>query len=840
MLKDSKGDVRSKQPMSGPKLAETTASGLVPVSEMLPPSLMLLPVSHTTLFPGMIVPFILPEGKLTKTVEYAASGTGYVGVVVTKAPGEVAIAAGPSTSIPGMTDMATVAMEVGELPRATGVTVEGKEGDYFTYGVAAKILKKINLPDNQVSVLLAGLQRFEITDLVGKDPYVVANVKYLFEQLVRDTELEAMLRSALGQFKQISKDNPLISEEVKVALVNIDGPGKLADFMASVLVRDIRDYQELLAAPDVKARLQKLLLLLKKELDVQTIQKKIQEDINEKVSSAQKEFYLQEQLKSIQKELGSGLDDKSKLLDKFSSRLKGKELKPEAKTRINEEMEKLATLHEQSSEYSVSINYIDWATSLPWGVRTKENYDLKGARKILDEDHYGLKDVKERVLEFLAVKKLKHSSEGSILCFVGPPGTGKTSLGRSIAQALNRKFFRFSVGGMRDEAEIKGHRRTYVGAMPGKLIQGLKRVGSQNPVFLIDEVDKISTGWASGGDPASALLELLDPEQNPEFLDHYLDIPFDCSDVFFITTANTTDTIPNALLDRMEIIPVHGYTDIEKFHIAKKHLLPKQIKKNALKSSSIHFSDAAIRHLISQYAREAGVRNLEKQLAKICRKVAYRVAMGRAKTVNVSTAADIERFLGMAPFAPEVGFRKMVPGVATGLAWTQYGGEVLFIESMAVEGKAGGLRLTGSLGEVMQESANIAYTYVRDRARRNGVHKGYFDGHVLHLHVPSGATPKDGPSAGVTMAASLYSLVSNKTPKPGIAMTGELTLTGRVLPVGGIKEKLLAAKRAGMKTVLIPKHNEKDLKEIEPEVKASLNIIKISTMDDCLRHLFPR
>ncbi len=798
---------------------------IVPVTDLLPPNLFLLPVAQSSLFPGMIVPLVIPEGKLSKMVEHVLSGPGYVGVILTNDPDGTEMASGPATTLTGLP--ADFSAPDGKSDRV---------GAFRRFGVAAKVLKKINLPDNQVSVLLTGLQRFELKRVVSDDPYHVGNVKYVSEEIVRDVEMEALLRSALSQFKQISKDNPLISEEVKVALVNIDGPGKLADFMASILIRDVADYQDLLRTSDIRQRLRKLLVLLQREQDVQAVQRKIQDDIHQKVSSAQREYYLNEQLKLIQKELGRASDDKSKLVQKFEERLKARSPGPEAKKRIEEEMEKLNLLNEQSSEFSVAINYLDWATALPWGVRTKDNLNLRNAHRVLNEDHYGLKDVKERILEFLAVKKLKASGEGSILCFVGPPGTGKTSLGKSIARALGRKFFRFSVGGMRDEAEIKGHRRTYVGAMPGKLVQGLKRVETQNPVLLIDEIDKISTGWASGGDPASALLELLDPEQNSEFLDHYLDIPFDFSEVLFITTANSLDTVPAALLDRMEVIHLGGYTDSEKVHIARKHLIPKQLEKNALPVNATTLADPALKHVISHYAREAGVRNLERQLGRMFRKVAYRLASRGTKVVPIADAKAVERLLGPAPFHPEENIPN-IPGVATGLAWTQYGGEVLSVESVAVEGK-GGLVMTGTLGKVMQESANLAFTFVREAAEELKVPKRYFERRTLHLHVPAGATPKDGPSAGLTMAASLYSMISGQALKPGIAMTGEITLSGRVLPVGGIKEKLLASKRSGIKTVILPKENGRDLKKIDAETKQGLKIIQVASVRDAFRHLF--
>ncbi len=776
---------------------------LAKVSDLLPTNIPVIPISHSTLFPGMVIPLILPEGKLTKTVEFVMKGQGVLGIVLPKEP-----------------------EKEGAIP-------------FQTYGVAAKILKKVNLPDNQISILVTGVERFKLKAMISESPYQIAQVEYLYEETEKNIELEAMMRTALQQFKTISKDNPLISEEVKVALVNIDGPGKLTDFMASVLVRETKDYQEMLSQRKVKPRLQTLLLLLKKELDVQSVQKKISEEINQKIGSSQREYYLQEQLKEIQKELGRGETHRKKIQDKFKDRLKDKKLSKAVEERLEEEFEKVSNLHEQSAEYSVAINYLDWASSLPWGVRTKDNLNLKTAKAILDKDHYGLRDVKERILEFLAVQKLRAHNQGTILCLVGPPGTGKTSLGKSIAKTLGRKFFRFSVGGMRDEAEIKGHRRTYVGAMPGKIIQGLKRISVQNPVFLIDEIDKMSSNTHQG-DPASAMLELLDPEQNKEFTDHYLDLPYDCSEIFFISTANSLDTIPHALLDRMEVIFLHGYTDREKVEIAKQYLIPKQLRKAAIDRDYLKITDRGLKLLIELYARESGVRNLEKKIARICRKVALRVALGKTQKVVIEDEKTLEKFLGVPIYSPETEPDRTSSGVATGLAWTSFGGEVLYIESRSVLGR-GGFTLTGQLGEVMQESANIAYTFVRDLAQKKlKLEKNYFDKRSFHLHVPSGATPKDGPSAGVTMAASLYSLIMDKPLDPFVAMTGELSLTGNVLPVGGIKEKLLAAKRARMKTVLIPKANEKNLREIEAEVKRGIKIVKVSKFQDCLPYLLKK
>lgn len=801
---------------------------IVPLEQTFPSVLPLLPISQATLFPGMVIPVILPEGKLTQTIDKAGTSNDYVGVVLIQEPhSEKPVGTGPSTSVTGVPVEGTMGEELKRKSRS--------KTPFHPYGVLAKVIKKINLPDNQISVLLSGLQRFELKGLVSQEPLFVAKVEYIHEKMQRDTELEALLRSALTQFKALAKDNPLISEEVKVALVNIDGPGKLADFIASVFVRDVKDYQEFLSHGDVKDRLHRLLLILKKEQDVQAVQKQISDEINQKVSAAQREFYLHEQLKVIQKELGKG-GDKNSLEEKFRVRLQGKQLSTEVRSRIDEEFEKLATLNESSSEYSVAVNYLDWVTSLPWGQMSSENVDLERGTKILNRDHYGLKDVKERILEFLAVKKLKGQSEGTILCLVGPPGTGKTSLGKSLAEVLGRKFYRFSVGGMRDEAEIKGHRRTYVGAMPGKIIQGLKRTGTENPVFLIDEIDKLGN-HSHAGDPASALLEVLDPEQNKDFMDHYVDLPVDCSRVFFVTTANSVDTIPAALLDRMEVISLSGYTDKEKFHIAKKHLIPKQREKNALSAKQMEITDAAIYEIIHRYAREAGVRNLEKQFAKLFRKGAYRIARGNRRPLRIDSPKTLEKFLGVPPYQPETDVQTGVCGVATGLAWTSFGGEVLYIESRATPGK-GGLMLTGSLGDVMQESANIAFTYIRGKAPQLKVDTDFFEKHQIHLHVPQGATPKDGPSAGMTMACSLYSLLNQQPFPKQLAMTGELSLTGRILPIGGVKEKLLAAKRTGMKKVILPQANERDVKELAPEVTRGLKLTFVRSMEECLKCVF--
>jgi ATP-dependent Lon protease len=814
-------------PSAEPAAKSSTAP--MPAEADLPARLPLLPVAHTTLFPGMFVPFVLPEGALSKTVEQVAAEGGILGIVVAKDPQADALATAPTSAAAALGAEASLPVE----PEAVG--------DFLRFGIAARVVKRINLPDNQVSVLVTGLERFELERVErpteGAPRAVFGRVRYRPELLERSTEVEALLRSCLAQFKQIARDNPLISEEVRVALVNIDGPGKLADFMASVLLRDRATYQLFLGEFRVRERLQHLMLLLKKEAEVQAVQRKIQEDVNQKVASAQREFLLNEQLKLIQKELGRTGDDRARLREKFLERIASKVIPDEAKRRIDEELEKLDALSEQSAEYSVAVNYLDWLTALPWGVRSPEQTRLWAAKKQLDRDHYGLRDVKERILEFLAVRKRREGGRAAILCLVGPPGTGKTSLGKSIAAALGRKFVRFSVGGMRDEAEIKGHRRTYVGAMPGKILQSLRRVGTQNPVLLIDEVDKIGTAIGTGSDPASALLELLDPEQNREFLDHYVDVPFDCSDIFFVTTANTTDSIPPPLFDRLEVIPLSGYTDLEKRVIAERYLLPKQMEENGVTNGALVLTDQAIRLLMERYARESGLRNLEKQLARLCRKAAYRLEMGKGTPLKIDTAKELEKWLGPAPYPPEPPGKRFPPGVAVGLAWTSYGGEVLTVETSVVPGK-GTVTLTGTLGRVMQESATIAMTLLRRYAPALNLPDDYFDKHMFHVHVPAGATPKDGPSAGVTLLVSLFSLVSGQPTSPKVAMTGELTLTGKVLPVGGIKEKFLAARRSGVETVLIPEENVRDVKLLPPELRKPFRIIPVSTVSAALRAVF--
>ncbi len=779
---------------------------LSPIGDALPVTLSIIPMNHAIIFPGMIVPIILNQERYKNTVtqildtKEGQSNIPHVGIVALKDP----------------------------------ANTKSPEKNLLPYGVVCRIIKRINLPDGGMSILLNCLKRFHIKNLVQEEPTIVANITYKDDIYFGDTETEALARMVVNQFKVISQENPLITEEMRIAMANVDGPGKLGDLLASILIRDSGSYLEFLEQLEVKKRLEKLLGLLKKEVEVHNLQTKLHSQINQNINKSQREFFLNEQLKLIQKELGHTIDEKTAAHTKFTERLA--KLKPsgEASKKIKEELEKLENLNENSPEFGVTYNYLDWLTSLPWGISAVENLDIKRSRRILQRDHFGLHDVKRRILEFTAVRKLKNNSKGSIICLVGPPGVGKTSLGKSIARALNRPFFRFSVGGMRDEAEIRGHRRTYVGAMPGKIVQGLKRTGVNNPVFMIDEIDKMGQDYH--GDPSSALLEVLDPEQNTDFADHYLDLTFDSSQILFICTANQTDSIPQALLDRMEVIRLPGYILEEKLSIAERYIVPKQLEKNGLSRSQLAFPRPTLISIIDGYAREAGVRNLEKWIEQICRNKALAVAEGKDSGKSVAIK-DLEKIIGP-PYFTNSRLVKFKPGISVGLAWTAMGGETLTIQSVAVPGKNPDLKLTGQMGNVMNESANIAWTYVKKSMGENKRGKKFISKNSIHLHIPAGAVPKDGPSAGISLATSLFSLVKGESVKPGLAITGELTLTGNVLPVGGIREKVIAAKRNGYSDVMLPKENARDLKEIPAGVKKGLNFHLVSNMNQVLRIAF--
>ena len=706
--------------------------------------------------------------------------------------------------------------------------------DLYELGTASIVLQMLRMPDNTAKMLVQGIARVRIKNFTQTDPFFKAKVTVVEDILDKaGVEIEALATNAKNQFTKMVSISSHLPEELKIVVVNIEPPGRLADLIASHLNISVPEKQEILELVNVKKRLQKVNAFINNELQVLELASKIQSQVKNEMEKGQREYYLRQQLKAIQDELGEG-DEHAVELNELREKIKQAKLSKEAQDEADRELSRLSKMHPSSAEYTVARTYLDWLIALPWAISTEDNLDIPSAKKVLDEDHYNLKKVKERILEYLAVRKLKNDMKGPILCFVGPPGTGKTSVGKSIAKAMGRKFVRMSLGGIRDEAEIRGHRRTYVGALPGRIIQGLRKASSNNPLYMLDEIDKLVSDFH--GDPSSALLEVLDPEQNYSFSDHYLDVPFDLSKVMFITTANILDTIPPALKDRMEVLDLPGYTTEEKLEIAKKYLIPKQFDAHGLKIENLTITDDAVKVIISDYTREAGLRNLEREIGTVCRKVAKEVASGKTELVEVN-AEMINEFLGPVKFFAEVAERTIESGVATGLAWTQSGGEILFIESTRMIG-SGKLMLTGQLGSVMKESAEAAMSYVRSNEKALGVSVKKFSEYDYHIHVPSGAIPKDGPSAGVTMAISLISLLKGKSTQPHVAMTGEITLRGRVLPVGGIKEKVLAAKRAGITTVILPKRNENDLAEVPEKAKEKLTFIFVEKVEDMLTTVF--
>ncbi len=707
-----------------------------------------------------------------------------------------------------------------------------KPEEIYSVGTVATILRMLKLPDGRIKILVQGLTKGKILEYLQTRPYYMVKIEKIKETTVSEItlEIEALMRTVKEQLEKIVSYGKILSPDLVVILDNIEDPGRLADLIASNLGLTVDKSQEILEIRDPIQRLKRLNEVLSKELEVLEMQAKIQSQAKEEMTKMQREFFLREQLRAIKNELGEG-DEKTKEINEFKESIEKAKMPKDVKEEALKQLSRLEQMHPDSAEASIIRTYLEWMVELPWRKTTKDNLDIKKAGQVLDEDHYDLEKIKERILEYLSVNKLRKKLKGPIICFVGPPGVGKTSLGKSIARALGRKFVRISLGGMRDEAEIRGHRRTYVGAMPGRIIQGIKQAGTKNPVFMMDEIDKI--GMDFRGDPASALLEVLDPEQNNSFSDHYLNVPFDLSQVMFITTANLIDPIPSALRDRMEVLQLSGYTDEEKLKIARKYILPRQIEENGITKDDIEISDKAILSIIHRYTREAGLRNLEREIANICRKVAKKIAEGEHKTKAKVTTANLHKFLGVPKFLDEEGLRENQIGVTTGLAWTQYGGEILHVEASIMKGK-GQLTLTGQLGDVMKESAQAALTYARSNAKRLGIKETLFKDHDIHIHVPAGAIPKDGPSAGVTMATSLVSALTGIPVKWDIAMTGEITLQGRILPIGGLKEKLLAAIHAGIKAVIIPFENRKDLVELPNHIKGKLKIISVKRMDEIL------
>lgn len=708
-----------------------------------------------------------------------------------------------------------------------------RQADLYEYGTVAVVLQMLRMPDNSAKMLVQGIKRIKIDEYTQTDPYFKSKITVLNDIIESDMETEALTRNASDQFIRMISMAPSLPEELKIAIVNIDNPGRLADMIAAHLNLTVSEKQQVLEAINVKMRLQKVTTFIIREMEVLEMATKIQSQVKTEVEKGQREYYLRQQLKAIQDELGEG-DERTVEIKELRKKIDDAKMPPEVKKEADLELNRLAKMPSASAEYTVARTYLEWLVALPWSITTHDNLDIPTVRKVLDEDHYDLEKVKERILEYLAVRKLKQDMKGPILCFVGPPGTGKTSVGMSIARAIGRKFVRMSLGGVRDEAEIRGHRRTYIGALPGRIIQGLRKVGSNNPVFMLDEVDKLGADFR--GDPSAALLEVLDPEQNYSFSDHYLDVPFDLSKVMFITTANLLDPVPPALKDRMEVLELPGYTAEEKLLIVKQFTLPKQLKAHGLTNEQLTIGDDAIQSIITDYTREAGIRNLEREIATICRKVAKDIASGEKKSAYV-TIDNLHDFLGPVKFFSEVAERTTEAGVATGLAWTQSGGDILFIEATLMPG-TGKLTLTGHLGDIMKESAQAAMSYIRSKLDKLGISFKDFDKYDFHIHVPAGAIPKDGPSAGVTMAMALISLMKGTPIQSNVAMTGEITLRGRVLPVGGIKEKVLAAKRAGITTVILPKRNEKDLVEVPENAKKGMNFVFVEKVDEMLPTVF--
>ena len=766
----------------------------------LPDVIPILPLFDAALYPKMVLPLVVMQPESILLIDEAMTKDRIVGLVVSKKP-------------------------VQETDQV--------KAHLHGIGAGALILKMAKTQDNKAQLLVQGLSRFKISGFIEGKPYLQARVEQIGEIESKDKETEALMSNLLSLFNRVSELTPGLPQEVGAMARSIKEPGTLADMVASTINSSLEEKQKILETNNVKERLKEVTRQVNHQLEILELGNKIQSQVKGDMEKSQRDYYLRQQLKAIKEELGEK-DDSNVEVEEYRAKIEKKNLPEDARKEAERELQRLSRMHPSSAEYTVASTYLDWLTALPWHESTPDNLDIQKARKVLDEDHYGLEKAKKRIIEYLAVRKLKPDSKGPILCFAGPPGTGKTSLGASIARALGRQFHRISLGGVRDEAEIRGHRRTYVGALPGRIIQGIRRAGSNNPVFMLDEIDKVGSDFR--GDPSSALLEVLDPEQNFAFSDHYLDVPFDLSKVMFITTANILDTIPPALRDRMEVLQLLGYTEDEKIKIAQRHLIPRQRRAHGLKADQIRLTKAAVKRIISGYTREAGLRNLEREIATICRGVAAVIAQGDSEKVTVKVV-NVAKYLGPVRFSSQVKARSLTPGVAMGLAWTPTGGDLLFIEATMMNGKKG-LTLTGQLGDVMKESATAALSFIRTHAKKLDIDDGFFDDHDIHIHVPAGAIPKDGPSAGVTILTALTSLLTDKPIQQDLAMTGEITLRGEVLPVGGIKEKVLAAHRAGIKTLILPSWNEKDLQDIPKKVQTELTFHFVDKMLDVLKLAF--
>ena len=762
-------------------------------NEKIPKSLPVLPLKDMIVFPLTVTPLVVAGENSIKLIDDSLAEDKMVGLFLENNPNR----------------------EKGEKPELKEV------------GTVAVILKMLKFPDKTVRILVQGLKRIGITEITQYTPYLKGKIRTIEDIFKPSKEIDALKAALINNFSNLISKIPYLPEELQIMVMNIEDPGRIADLVASSLNITLEEKQEIIETIDIKTRLEKVIGIVQKNLELLELGTKIQSEVQSELNKGQREYFLRQQLKAIQKELGEK-DEKTSEIEELEKKIIEAKMPEAPEKEARRELDRLKAIPIESAEHTVVRTYLDWLVALPWSVSTEDNLDIVRAKTVLDEDHYDLEKVKERILEYLAVRQLKKDSKGSILCFVGPPGTGKTSLGKSIARALGRKFIRLSLGGVRDEAEIRGHRRTYIGALPGRIIQGVRNAGSNNPVFMLDEVDKI--GMDFRGDPSSALLEVLDPEQNFSFSDHYLDVPFDLSRVMFITTANILDPVPPALRDRMEVLELLGYTEEEKLYIARKHLIPKQLAENGINDGNIAFNDNAIIGVISDYTREAGLRNLERELANICRKVAKKITEGKKEKVEV-TRDILKDFLGNKKFFSEIAERTSEPGVATGLAWTPAGGDILFIECTKMKGNKS-LTMTGQLGDVMKESAQAALSYLRSKAKQLEIDEDFFDNSDIHIHVPAGAIPKDGPSAGITIATSLASLLTGRPVKNELAMTGEITLRGKVLPVGGIKEKVLAANRAGISTVIMPKRNENDLEDIPKNVREKMKFIFVENVGE--------
>src|SRR5688572_25036162 len=778
-----------------------------------PDVLPILPLRGVVVYPQTAVPLTVGQPRSIKLVDEIVAGDKLVGLVA---------AVNPELESPGPADL-------------------------YRVGTIATVHRLLRAPDGTVRLLVQGMDRFRLGEFVQEEPYLKAHIHVAPEIVGDGLEIDALARNARDQFQQITQMIPSFPEELAGSITSIEDPLQTAYTIANFQRMDLKDSQEILELESAQEKLKKLIGLLVREAEVLTLGQKIQNEARGEIEKVQREYFLREQMKAIQRELGEK-DEQAAEAEEFRKKIEDAKMPEEANKQARRELERLSRLPTAAAENGVITGYLDWLVSLPWSKATADNLDIHHAREILDKDHYGLKDVKERILEFLAIRKLRidrkdevkapsedkirREREGVILCFVGPPGVGKTSLGQSIARAMERKFVRASLGGVRDEAEIRGHRRTYIGSMPGRILQALRRIESKNPVFMLDEIDKLTFDFH--GDPASALLEVLDPEQNTEFRDNYLEVAFDLSQVFFITTANTLETIPGPLRDRMEIIFLSGYTESEKIAIAKGYLIPRQIRENSLRENEVSFTDDALRKIIREYTREAGVRNLERKIGAVCRKVATRIAEGKLQEAT-TTPELIEEYLDHPIFqgSEELNLRTSIPGVVPGLAWTPYGGDILFIEATSMPGGKG-FQVTGSIGNVMNESARAALSFVRSRAKNLGLNDEFFSKSDIHLHIPSGAQPKDGPSAGVTIATSLVSLISGRKVKPKTGMTGEITLRGQVLPIGGVKEKVLAGHRNGLRTIILPKRNEQDIDDVPEEIKKTMKFVFVETVDEVL------